>query len=101
MTSACVKLDVYQPPMSLRTADTFVPVVFDASSQPPMASSKAAAPANARGVVAMCILSSRSLAAPMAASLHLVRMSFFLRGLESMSGSELGCHLRLCPNINK
>ena len=57
MTSACVKLEVYQPPMSLRTADTFVSIVFDASSQPPMASSKAAAPANARGVVATCDVS--------------------------------------------
>ena len=56
MTSACVKADVYQPPMSLQTADTFVSVVFDAS-QPPMASSKAPAPANARGVVATCDVS--------------------------------------------
>ena len=93
MTSACVKLDVYQPPMSLRTADTFVSIVFDASSQPPMASSKAPAPANARGVVAMCILFSRSLAAPMAASLHLARMSFFCAAWSRCLALEMGCHL--------
>ena len=50
------------PRFSLQAAATkkkvpFVSVVFDASSQPPMASSKAPAPANARGVVATCDVS--------------------------------------------